>query len=133
MRLITAILASIYMLMSTGFTVHMHYCMGELVSTKLTAEKDDHACNKCGMKKSPMKNNCCKDEHKIVKNENEHTQGKIASLPSYKIFDFAPSCFAIYFPIKKVVQRSNYSGLAHAPPKYWRTCPIYKEIRNFRV
>lgn len=70
-KLITAILAVIYLGTSTGATLRFHYCMGELVSWGL-GNKDAAHCPGCGMtKKETDSKGCCKDEHKFFKNDND--------------------------------------------------------------
>lgn len=70
-RLLTLILAILYMGSSTGATFHMHYCMGKLVEVNLWHE-DDKKCGNCGTEQSSVcSKKCCKDEHKTVKLEND--------------------------------------------------------------
>ena len=68
-KVIVAILAIVYLSTTSGATVHMHYCMGELLSWGLSAEKKEK-CDNCGMQKGTGKD-CCKDEHKILKVETD--------------------------------------------------------------
>ena len=51
--------------------MHVHYCMGEKVSTSLIDSPDSHRCGKCGMKKGASKKDCCKDEHVVIKAKGE--------------------------------------------------------------
>jgi len=70
-KLLTLILAILYMGSSTGATFHMHYCMGKLVEVKLW-HKEAQKCSKCGAEpKSACAKKCCKDEHKTVKLEKD--------------------------------------------------------------
>src|SRR5688572_3339918 len=70
-KLIVAILAVLYIGTSTGATLHMHFCMGDLADWGLGVNKSK-TCGKCGMDKSDEKNNgCCKDEHKLIKNDSD--------------------------------------------------------------
>lgn len=72
-KLVVAILAVLYLGVSSGATVHLHYCMGKLLGVSLV-EKESAKCGKCGMKKTATpKKSCCKDEHKLIKLENDHT------------------------------------------------------------
>lgn len=59
-KLVAFIVAIIYLTVSTGFIVNVHYCMGKVSSIKL--EKPAKQC--CCKKKHK---NCCKTEQKIVK------------------------------------------------------------------
>ena len=59
-KFLAFIVAIIYLTVSTGFIVNVHYCMGKVSSVKL--EKPAKQC--CCKKKHK---NCCKTEQKIVK------------------------------------------------------------------
>jgi len=63
-----AILAFIYLGVSSGIAMNVHYCMGKISSVDLMHNSDK--CGKCGMKKG--KGGCCKDEFKIVKLNDAH-------------------------------------------------------------
>ena len=66
-KFFVAILAIAYLATSIGVTVHLHYCMDRLVNWSLSDGIGDK-CDNCGMKKD---DNCCKDEHKFVKNKSD--------------------------------------------------------------
>jgi hypothetical protein len=68
-KILTAIIAFLYITASTGATVHLHYCMGKQADWNLV-KTESKTCNKCGMKKSALAeadNGCCKDEVKFIK------------------------------------------------------------------
>lgn len=111
--------------------MYEHYCMGELAQASLSddlADKDQ--CSKCGMeKKKGEENDCCKDEQKLVKTDDQNPGVKLVinkslittvELPSYNNYGNA--------------QYSTYShdittGLAHAPPQV----DVYKYSIFIRV
>jgi hypothetical protein len=65
-RSAVAILAIIYIAISSGVVVNIHYCMGKMSSAKLQA----WTASSCGCgKKMESKKGCCKTELKIVKIE----------------------------------------------------------------
>jgi hypothetical protein len=66
-KFVVAILAVIYLFVSTGVAFNIHYCMGKVASVDFIQHSDK--CNKCGMK---IKGGCCKDEFKIVKLSDSH-------------------------------------------------------------
>ncbi|SHM65670.1 hypothetical protein SAMN05444266_109372 [Chitinophaga jiangningensis] len=72
-KLVALILALLYMGTSTGATLHMHYCMGKLITVNLWhSDKDKQVCSKCGDNQRPScAKKCCKDEHKTVKYDND--------------------------------------------------------------
>jgi hypothetical protein len=66
-RLVITLVAVFYLGVSSGATMHLHYCMGQLVEWGLIS-KNPNKCSKCGMKTGSTKD-CCKDEHKQFKIE----------------------------------------------------------------
>ena len=72
-KILAFILALIYLSTSIGATVHLHYCMGRLMSWGFT----DHNNTNCQFCNLPNENKdkhckafdygCCKDEHKQIK------------------------------------------------------------------
>ncbi len=66
-KVTVAILAIIYLTVSSGVAMSIHYCMGKVASVDLVHTSDK--CGKCGMKTS---GGCCKDEFKIVKLSDSH-------------------------------------------------------------
>lgn len=119
-RLIAAIIAVCYLCLSTGFTLHVHYCMGKIVSRSLTAERrgDDHKCPKCGMEKKSAKKGCCKDEYKVVKAKSEAAVAKAAI--HYNLGSDALSPDPVYFSAGSsdvvVAQQLGEAGRPHGPP-----------------
>lgn len=70
-KVLITIFSLFYLAVSSGFTVHMHYCMGQLADWGLW-HKESQTCSKCGMEKSIEKDNgCCTDEYKFLKNDTD--------------------------------------------------------------
>lgn len=99
-KILITILALIYLATTTGATLYMHYCMGEVYAVNLV-EKE--GCTKCGM---AMNEDCCKDEFKIIKINDSHQliSNEINFDPSYayinnyyKIFD--PVAYHVTIPV----------------------------------
>jgi len=128
-RLIAILIAVCYMCASTGFTLHEHYCMGEHVSTSLWAHGDTHACAKCGMKKGASQNDCCKDEHKVMKADGDATLAK-AFVPHSPAFDaIAPEAPVYSFERTDALREmpQSVSGKPHGPPLLH---PLRLHVRN---
>jgi hypothetical protein len=68
-KFIVAILAILYMGISSGVAMDIHYCMGKEISIEFYSQKGDGKCDKCGMKD---KKGCCGDEHKFYKLADSH-------------------------------------------------------------
>lgn len=114
-KIIVAILALLYITTSTGATIHMHYCMGELADWGI-GHNDSKTCGKCGMDKSDEKDNgCCKDEQKQVKLETDHQKaglvGFIKILAAPVISTPVPD-----FNFKPFLQITESDTTCYAPP-----------------
>ncbi len=57
-RFVITVLAVFYLGVSSGATVHIHYCMGELIDWSLSSDETEK-CGNCGMDKSNS-DKCCK-------------------------------------------------------------------------
>ena len=83
-KALSLILLMVYFVVSTGFTVNLHYCMDRFHSWELGAAEQD-ACATCGMKTGDS-DGCCRDELKTVKLQQDLVQAKYAvagfSLPA---------------------------------------------------
>lgn len=78
---LVAILAILYITLTSGVIVNVHYCMGSIASVEYGY--DDHdACGKCGMKE--QREGCCHTEYNLVKLDDEH-QVVPADLPSFEM------------------------------------------------
>jgi hypothetical protein len=73
-KALSLILLMVYLVVSTGFTVNLHYCMDRFHSWELGASEQD-ACATCGMKTGDS-NGCCRDEVKTVKLQQDLAQAK---------------------------------------------------------
>lgn len=66
-KFIVTVLAFFYLGLSSGMTVHFHYCMDKLVDLGFSAPQKAK-CSFCGMlKKDSAKKSCCKDDYKQAK------------------------------------------------------------------
>jgi hypothetical protein len=65
-----AILTFIYLLVSSGITLKVHYCMDKRAGVDFYGSQQDERCSKCGMKEK--KSGCCSNEHHFYKLSNDH-------------------------------------------------------------
>ncbi|GAO43422.1 HYC_CC_PP family protein [Flavihumibacter petaseus] len=68
-KFLTIAMAFLYLLVSSGFMVEIHHCMGRVADTGIRLfhiGDDDTHCGKCGMDKSGSGKHCCKDEYKSL-------------------------------------------------------------------
>lgn len=76
-----AILAILYVTLTSGVIVNIHYCMGRIASVEYGY--DDHdICGKCGM--SGNREGCCHTEYNLVKVDDEH-QVIPVDIPSFEM------------------------------------------------
>ena len=102
----------IYGSATMGATVHLHYCMDELVGWSLWHNEKEE-CGRCGMKED--KTGCCKDEHKHFKLKADHQKAAIAAFITtistpVEIIQTTDFKFQLFLQITE-----SYSP-CHAPP-----------------
>ncbi len=68
-----SILAFLYLTVSSGIALEIHYCMGKQAGIELYGSGNDR-CGRCGM--TDTKSGCCHDEYRFYKLEDSH---KLAS------------------------------------------------------
>jgi hypothetical protein len=70
-RILTGLIAIIYLAFSSGVVMSIHYCMGKLSSVSFDPIAGSTCI--CGMPKDDSnKKTCCKTEYKVVKMEDSH-------------------------------------------------------------
>jgi hypothetical protein len=123
------ILVFLYFGTSTGFTMHLHYCMDALVETNLLAEEDEDDCSAtCEMpEESGEMEGCCDELQKQVKLDEVHKAAENAFLGMKNLaVSLPPSLFSISFQIDiPGIAQSNPTG--NSLPD-WRGVPHY--LRN---
>ena len=109
-KLSIAILAIIYLGVSSGIAMNIHYCMGKLSSVELMHSNDK--CGKCGMKYG--KNSCCNDQFKIVKLTDSHKiiSNEINIFTPVAILDNSKNIFDTDFHNAPIITLFNN----HSPP-----------------
>lgn len=131
-KFIVCILAILYIGSSTGATVHMHYCMGQLVTQNLWQGKAKK-CSKCGAKenKTACKKKCCKDEHKLVKLDKDQKTAESA----YQLPVFTSLVTPINFtelPQVQITSITQELPVSNAPPRSYKVQP-YLFLCAFRI
>jgi hypothetical protein len=136
-RFFVTILAFIYLSTSMGATIHLHYCMGKLISWGLIDHKS-RTCMKCGMiKETPGKDgfssakNCCKDEQKEIKTDKDQKQASA----EYQFFKLSPDATAaqlLSLPTIWVSSITVENPSTNAPPLI-NERPLFLLNRNFRI
>ncbi len=68
-KIYTGILALVYMAVSSGIAIELHYCMGDRAGMELYGSASD-TCGKCGMTEKDT--GCCHDEFQFYKLSDSH-------------------------------------------------------------
>lgn len=125
-KVFIAILALLYITTSTGATLHIHYCMGELADWGF-GHHDSRNCSKCGMEESKLKEKgCCKDENKFLKNNSDQKVSESVFPLTQVIAVTLPPAFIELLPDSfPFITKGN--PVNNAPP---RSCSIAVYIRN---
>ena len=136
-KVLTTILAFVYLSTSMGATIHLHYCMGKLVSWGLI-NHDSKNCGICGMPKKAdnkhcisAKMGCCKDEVKQVKTSDDQ---KIVSSEWQFIRLFSPAVTVnlLSLPDFRVPSLVTACPTSNAPPDTGKPA-IFILNRDFRI
>lgn len=96
-----------------GATVHMHYCMNELVGWSLLHDKDE-TCDRCGMAEKD-KEGCCKDEHKHFKLKVDHQKVNVSNLVTFNAIP-ALTIPIVNLDIHSFLNITETYPASHAPP-----------------
>lgn len=81
----------IYLLVSSGFVVNLHYCMDKYHSWELGIGENEK-CDQCGMK-TAKSGSCCYDEVKLIKIQQDLFQSKSI------LYSFALPFSVLNYPI----------------------------------
>lgn len=120
-----AILAFLYLTITSGVVVNWHYCMGDLSSIDIGARHSDH-CEKCGM---ADKKGCCETTYKVFKVDDAHQWAKV---------NWELNTLAAVFPTTIQFEPVHFSidnsqlQQYHAPPDE-RLNAIYLHTGVFRI
>jgi hypothetical protein len=68
-KIYISILALVYMAVSSGIALELHYCMGDKAGMEIYGTTGD-TCGKCGM--TEKNTGCCHDEFKFYKISDSH-------------------------------------------------------------
>lgn len=129
-RFVITLLAVFYLGVSSGATVHFHYCMGQLIDWGLSQEKaeSDKTCSNCGMIKGNA-DDCCKDKQQEYKVKD--FQKSASSFFQVKVFALEPLAFN-QLTETAVSSASLPHPVGNAPPRSEKT-PVFLRHCNFRI
>jgi hypothetical protein len=109
-KITVAILAILYLTVSSGVAMSIHYCMGKVASVELGHTSDK--CSKCGME---VTGGCCKNEFKMVKLSDSHKliSNDINTDAPVAIIDNSKSIFDTQLFFSGITPDGNN----HSPPR----------------
>lgn len=130
-KFLVAILAFLYISTSTGATLHVHYCMGELADWGF-GHHDSRNCSKCGMDEAKQKEKgCCKDENKFLKNNADQKVTELA-FPLLQLFAVTLPPAFIELPRNAFPFITEVNPINNDPPRN-NGVAIYIHIRVFLI
>lgn len=132
-RIFLVILAFFYLGVSTGFTMHLHFCMEDLAGISLWHGSEKRLCDNCGMEKEADKKDCCKDEHKQVKLDELHKSTDNTFLKLQKLsFIYFPAGGNHTFRCLILPTVTEDNPPSNSPPTDTKN-PIYLKNQIFRI
>ena len=108
-KTVAFILAFMYLGLTSGLAVNIHYCMGKIADVRLDNYKET-SC-KCD-KKTAMP--CCNHQYELVKINDAHQQ--VAADYSFKTPEITLHTFDNLMAILSLPQTQQEVNVAHAPP-----------------
>jgi len=129
-KIIITLLAVFYLGISSGATVHFHYCMGQLTEWGFGAKEKPAKCGKCGMQSTDSKS-CCKHENKQPKVDKVQkiSDNSVQLKDSATAVLLFSSLFLTTEPVSSLAVRYPVSK---APPGA-TTTPAFIRNCNFRI
>lgn len=128
-KLILTIITSIYMMLTCGFAMDVHFCMGSKVGVDFY-KTENEKCGKCGM--TEKKGGCCRDEVSFHKLTVDHAAASHVYVDHVLEFDaiFLPQYF---ISVQKAFNTTTLvSHAIHAPPNI-QTLPLFIRNQVFRI
>lgn len=124
-KTVALILAFMYLGLTSGLAVNIHYCMGKIADVQLDAYKET-SCE-CGKgKKMP----CCNHQYEVLKVNDAHQQ--VTGDISIKTPEITLHTFNALVALLSVPQTKQKVNFAHTPPLL-SPPDIYIENCTFRI
>ena len=108
-RLITFLIAVLYLGVSSGIALQVHYCMDEVAAFTLMPADSDK-CDTCGM----TDNSCCRDEVTFIKLQDAHKQ-PVVGFEAHQFVSLLPERFFVSIDAGEVVL-SHRTFTGTSPP-----------------
>lgn len=130
-KTLLTILAIFYLGVSSGATVHFHYCMGKLVSWGLE-KQSRKVCGFCGMPKAESKKkSCCKDVEQQAKvGKSQKANQTVFKFEQFSTAVILPELYVNYQAVIPV--KITREALSNAPPD-GQQIPVYQKNCTYRI
>ena len=136
-KVLAAILAFLYLSTSLGATLHLHYCMGKLVSWGLI-DHESKTCALCGAPKKAVanhciapKNGCCQDSHKQIKTGGDQKVNQ----SEFQVLKLFPATLVVNYQPASDISFSSFlleHPVSNGPPRTQKV-PAFILHCNFRI
>lgn len=128
-KVVVAIFAVFYLVITSGFTLHFHYCMNKPAGWSLFPLNKEK-CGVCGMHKGNSKG-CCKDENKTVKFtfDQKLTDNNVAKIQQLTSVASLP----LMVEHLSVSLQPEHKELNNLSPPHLRSVPVFICNCNFRI
>lgn len=130
-RLTTILLAFLYITLTSGFTVNVHYCMGRLASLEFSSHENDQ-CNKCSKPEKKKKGKCCREEAKFCKADvSSHQLAKAQQSSEPAVKDLSLPVAIV--PVPAISNTQPISHYDHGPPDDCKRIPLYIQYCTYLI
>jgi len=131
-KLLFTFLAVLYLGTSSGFAMHFHYCMDELIGTSLL-KADIKECDNCGMEVTPQEDNgCCKEEYKqLTVDKNQNVEEFALQLMQSLSISLPPAVLESPLFLRLATSATDYP-VVNSPPEIFAV-PVYLRNCVFRI
>lgn len=130
-RILLTILAIFYLGISSGASVHFHYCMGKLVKWGLE-RPSAKVCDFCGMPiAASKKKSCCKDvAHQVKVEKSQKANQTVYKFDQLSTAILQPELFSNY--LVQIPVKITREALSNAPPD-GQPIPVYIRNCTYRI
>jgi len=127
---IYAIIVAVYLLLSSGVVVRLHFCMDRLAQIGFFSSDHQDTCDDCGMAMN-AENDCCQDRTDVIKLIQDQTFHPV-STDSAKITEVELST-SVFDPFPIQVGQLNPNPIRTNPPDPLVGRYRYRTLQVFRI
>ena len=129
-KLTFSLVVAVYLLLSTGVVVQLHYCMDRLAAIGLFTSDHQATCDDCGMEMD-QDNDCCHDQTDVIKLVQDQTANQI---PNYQFKQISAELIAPAIDLTvSVNNRQVEKTPIHIPPDIHSGRYRYRTLAVFRI